>query len=47
MPLKTPICDFGQAAKSFELKSTNNEIIKLNDDQLIERINWCLFIKGR
>ena len=30
-PLKTPICDFGQAAKSFELKSTNNEIIKLND----------------
>ena len=31
MPLKTPICDFGQDAKSFELKSTNNEIIKLND----------------
>ena len=31
MPLKTPICDFGQAANSFELKSTNNEIIKLND----------------
>ena len=31
MPLKTPICDFGQTAKSFELKSTNNEIIKLND----------------
>ena len=31
MPIKTPICDFGQAAKSFELKSTNNEIIKLND----------------
>ena len=31
MPLKTPICDFGQKAKSFELKSTNNEIIKLND----------------
>ena len=31
MPLKTPICDFGQVAKSFELKSTNNEIIKLND----------------
>ena len=29
MPLKTPICDFGQAAKSFELKSTNNKIIKL------------------
>ena len=31
MPLKTPICDFGQAAKSFALKSTNNEIIELND----------------
>ena len=31
MQLKTPICDFGQAAKSFELKSTNNEILKLND----------------
>ena len=31
MPIKTPICDFGQAAKSFELKSTINEIINLND----------------
>ncbi len=31
MPIKTPICDFGQAAKIFELKSTNNEIINLND----------------
>ena len=31
MPLKTPICDFGQSAKSFELKSTNNEIVKLDD----------------
>ena len=31
MPIKTPICDFGQAAKSFELKSTNNKIINLND----------------
>jgi peroxiredoxin len=31
MPIKTPICDFGQEAKNFELKSTNNEIIKLND----------------
>ena len=30
MPLKTPICDFGQAAKSFELKSTNNEIITVS-----------------
>ena len=31
MPIKTPICDFGQAAKSFELKSTNSEIILSND----------------
>ena len=31
MPIKTPICDFGQAAKNFELKSTNNEIINLDD----------------
>ena len=31
MPIKTPLCDFGQAAKSFELKSTNNKIISLND----------------
>ena len=31
MPIKTPICDFGQEAKSFKLKSTNNKIIKLND----------------
>jgi len=39
MPLKTPICDFGQAAKSFELKSTNNKIIKLND---VKGINGTL-----
>ena len=31
MPIKTPICDFGQTAKSFELKSTNNQIVNLND----------------
>ena len=31
MKVKSPICDFGQAAKSFELKSTNNDIIKLDD----------------
>ena len=30
MPIKTPICDFGQKAKNFELKSTNNEIINLD-----------------
>ncbi len=31
MPLKTPICDFGKSAIDFELKSTDNEIVKLND----------------
>ena len=41
MPIKTPICDFGQAAKSFELKSTNNEIINLND---VRGINGTLIM---
>ena len=31
MPIQTPICDFGQRAHDFELKSTNNKIISLND----------------
>ena len=52
MPLKTPICDFGQAAKSFELKSTNNEIIKLNDVKGIKGTlvmficNHCPYVKA-
>ena len=52
MPLKTPICDFGQAAKSFELKSTNNEIIKLNDVKGTNGIlvmficNHCPYVKA-
>ena len=52
MPLKTPICDFGQAAKSFELKSTNNKIIKLNDvkgknGSLVMFIcNYCPYVKA-
>ena len=52
MPVKTPICDFGQGASSFELKSTNNEIIKLNDIQgsngtLIMFIcNHCPYVKA-
>ncbi|MDA9637785.1 thioredoxin family protein [Candidatus Pelagibacter sp.] len=52
MPLKTPICDFGQAAKSFELKSTNNEIIKLNDVKgtngtlLMFICNHCPYVKA-
>ena len=31
MPIKTPICDFGQKAFNFELKSTDNKLISLND----------------
>ena len=31
MPIKTPICDFGQKAYNFELKSTDNKLISLND----------------
>jgi peroxiredoxin len=52
MPLKTPICDFGQAAKSFELKSTDSEIIRLNDVKgengtLIMFIcNHCPYVKA-
>ena len=52
MPIKTPICDFGQTAKSFELKSTNNEIIKLDDvrgenGMLIMFIcNHCPYVKA-
>ena len=52
MPVKTPICDFGQQAKNFELKSTNNEFIKLNDVKgkngtLIMFIcNHCPYVKA-
>ena len=52
MPIKTPICDFGQTAQSFELKSTNNEIIKLDDAKgengtLIMFIcNHCPYVKA-
>ena len=52
MPIKTPICDFGQTAKSFELKSTDNEIIRLDDVKgengtLIMFIcNHCPYVKA-
>ena len=52
MPIKNPICDFGKAAKSFELKSTNNEIINLNNVKgengtLIMFIcNHCPYVKA-
>ena len=31
MPIQTPICDFDKKALPFELKSTDNKIISLND----------------
>ena len=31
MPIQTPICDFGQKAHDFKLKSTDNKIISLDD----------------
>ena len=31
MPIQTPICDFGQKAYDFKLKSTDNKIISLNN----------------
>ena len=52
MPIKTPICDFGQVAKNFELKSTDSKIIKLNDAKgengtLIMFIsNHCPYVKA-
>jgi peroxiredoxin len=52
MAIKTPICDFGQKAKNFNLKSTNNELISLNDvwggnGTLIMFIcNHCPYVKA-
>ena len=52
MAIKTPICDFGQIAKTFELRSINNEFVKLNDAKgengtLIMFIcNHCPYVKA-
>ena len=52
MPIQTPICDFGQKAHDFELKSTKNEILSLNDAKgkngtLIMFIcNHCPYVKA-
>ena len=49
---KTPICDFGKQAEDFKLKSTNNEILSLNDIKgekgtLIMFIcNHCPYVKA-
>ena len=41
MPIQTPICDFGQKAHSFKLKSTDNKILSLDD---IKGENGTLFM---
>ena len=52
MPIQTPICDFGQKAQDFTLKSTDNKMISLNDIKgengtLIMFIcNHCPYVKA-
>ena len=52
MPIQTPICDFGQKAIPFELKSTENKILSLDDIKgengtLIMFIcNHCPYVKA-
>ena len=52
MPIQTPICDFGQKAHDFGLKSTDNKILSLNDIKgengtLIMFIcNHCPYVKA-
>ena len=52
MPIQTPICDFGQKAHDFKLKSTDNKIISLEDAKgengtLIMFIcNHCPYVKA-
>ena len=52
MPIQTPICDFGQKAIPFELKSTDNKILSLEDIKgengtLIMFIcNHCPYVKA-
>ena len=52
MPIQTPICDFGQKAYDFKLKSTENKILSLEDIKgengtLIMFIcNHCPYVKA-
>ena len=52
MPIQTPICDFGQKAHDFKLKSTDDKILSLNDIKgengtLIMFIcNHCPYVKA-
>jgi len=51
MPVQTPICDFGQKALPFELKSTDNKIISLNNirgengTMIMFICNHCPYVK--
>ena len=52
MPIETPICDFGKKAYDFQLKSTDNKVVNLNDIKgengtLIMFIcNHCPYVKA-
>ena len=52
MPIQTPICDFGQKALPFELKSTDNKIISLdnikgeNGTVIMFICNHCPYVKA-
>ena len=52
MPIQTPICDFGQKALPFELKSTENKIISLdnirgeNGTLIMFICNHCPYVKA-
>ena len=52
MPIQTPICDFGQKAHDFKLKSTDSKILSLDDlkgenGTLIMFIcNHCPYVKA-
>ena len=52
MPVQTPICDFDQKALSFELKSTDNKILSLdnikgkNGTLIMFICNHCPYVKA-
>ena len=52
MPIQTPICDFGKKAVSFELKSTDEKILKLdeikgeNGTLIMFICNHCPYVKA-
>ena len=52
MPIQTPICDFGQKAHDFKLKSTDNKILSLldvkgeNGTLIMFICNHCPYVKA-